>query len=126
MEKIQTDNAPQAIGPYSQAIRSGNMIFISGQIGIDPKTGEFAGETVARQTEQALRNINAVLAAVPGLVKNIVKTTVYLTNMGDFTEMNTVYACHFSDSMNPARATVGVNALPKSAKVEIEAIAIIE
>ena len=122
-EIISTENAPGAIGPYSQAVKAGNMIFCSGQIPIDPKTGEFVSDDVAEQTEQVLRNLNAVLEAAGSSLNNVVKTTVFLADMNDFVAMNEVYARFFSEN-KPARATVQVSALPKGANVEIDAIAV--
>ena len=124
-EIIATDQAPRAIGPYSQAIRAGNLLFCSGQIPIDPSTGEFVSGGVAEQTEQVMRNLSAVLRAGQSSLKQVVKTTVFLADMDDFTAMNEVYGRFFSENP-PARATVQAARLPRDAKVEIEAIAIIE
>ena len=123
-EIISTENAPGAIGPYSQAVKAGNMIFCSGQIPIDPKTGEFVSDDVAEQTEQVLRNLNAVLEAAGSSLNNVVKTTVFLADMNDFVAMNEVYARFFSEN-KPARATVQAARLPKDARVEIDCIAIL-
>ena len=123
-EIISTENAPGAIGPYSQAVKVGNMIFCSGQIPIDPKTGEFVSDDVAEQTEQVLRNLNAVLEAAGSSLNNVVKTTVFLADMNDFVAMNEVYARFFSEN-KPARATVQAARLPKDARVEIDCIAIL-
>ncbi len=123
-EIIATENAPGAIGPYSQAVKAGNMVFCSGQIPIDPATGEFVSDDVARQTEQVLKNLSAVLEAAGTNLNNIVKTTVFLADMNDFAAMNEVYSKFFSEN-KPARATVQAARLPKDAKVEIECIAII-
>lgn len=123
-ETISTENAPGAIGPYSQAIKAGNMIFCSGQIPIDVDTGEFVSEDVAEQTEQVLRNLSAVLEAAGTDLSNVVKTTVFLADMNDFVRMNEVYA-KFFDEHKPARATVQAAGLPKNAKVEIDCIAVI-
>ena len=123
-EIIATENAPGAIGPYSQAVKTGNMVFCSGQIPIDPKTGEFISDNVAEQTEQVLKNLGAVLAAAGTDLNNVVKTTVFLADMGDFTAMNEVYSKFFSEN-KPARATVQAARLPKDARVEIECIAVI-
>lgn len=120
---IHTNAAPEAVGPYSQAVRTGNMVFCSGQIGLT-SAGALAGEAIKAQTEQVLRNLEAVLAAAGATFDEVVKTTVYLTDLTDFAAMNAVYAEHFKD-VKPARATVGVKALPKDAKVEIDAIAIV-
>ncbi len=126
MEKqiIWTDKAPNAIGPYSQAILIGNMIFCSGQIPINPETGEFVSGGVAEQTEQVIKNLSAVLEAAGASLKNVVKTTVFLADMNDFAEMNEVYAKYFKDN-KPARATIQAARLPRDAKVEIECIAFI-
>ncbi len=123
-EIIATDQAPRAIGPYSQAVRAGNVIFASGQIPIDPATGEFVAGGVAEQTEQVMRNITAVLEAAGSGLNQIVKTTVFLADMNDFTAMNEVYARFFPETP-PARATIQAARLPRDAKVEIEAIAVL-
>jgi 2-iminobutanoate/2-iminopropanoate deaminase len=124
-EVIATDQAPRAIGPYSQAIRAGSLLFCSGQIPIDPATGEFVSGGVAEQTEQVMRNLSAVLQAGQSSLKQVVKTTVFLADMDDFTAMNEVYGRFFGENP-PARATVQAARLPRDAKVEIEAIAFIE
>jgi 2-iminobutanoate/2-iminopropanoate deaminase len=123
-EIIATDNAPQAIGPYSQAIRAGNMVFASGQIPTDPATKEFVPGGIAEQTEQVLKNLKAVFAAAGVEMNQIVKTTVFLADMNDFTAMNEVYGRYFTENP-PARATVQAARLPRDAKVEIEAIAVL-
>ena len=122
-EIVATENAPGAIGPYSQAVKAGDFVFVSGQIPIDPKTGNFVSEDVAEQTEQVLKNLSAVLKAAGSGLKNVVKTTVFLQDMNDFAKMNEIYARYFTESF-PARATVEAARLPKDARVEIEAIAI--
>ena len=121
-EIISTENAPRAIGPYSQAVRAGGFVFASGQIPIDPATGEFVAGGVAEQTDQVLRNVSAVLEAAGTGLDRVVKTTVFLADMNDFTAMNEVYGKYFS-SAPPARSTVQVALLPKDALVEIEVIA---
>ena len=121
-EIIATENAPQAIGPYSQAVRAGNLVFASGQIPLDPATKEFVPGGIAEQTEQVLKNLKAVFAAAGVEMNQIVKTTVFLADMNDFTAMNEIYGKYFADNP-PARATVQAARLPKDAKVEIEAIA---
>ncbi len=121
-EVISTENAPGAIGPYSQAIKAGGMVFCSGQIPIDPATGQFVSENVAEQTVQVFKNLEAVLKAAGTGLSNVVKTTVFLADMNDFTEMNEVYS-HFFSENKPARATVQAARLPRDAKVEIECIA---
>ncbi len=122
-EIISTENAPGAIGPYSQAIKAGGMIFCSGQIPIDPATGNFVSDVVSEQTEQVLRNLSEVLAAAGASLNDVVKTTVFLVDMNDFAEMNEVYGRFFSEN-KPARATVQAARLPRDAKVEIECIAL--
>lgn len=121
-EAIATKEAPQAIGPYSQAIKAGGFIFSSGQIAIDPATGNVIGGDVAAQTERVLKNLAAVLAAAGSSLQKVVKTTVFLKNMGDFATMNEVYGKHFG-SHRPARSTVEVARLPKDVLVEIDVIA---
>ena len=119
---VSTEKAPGAIGPYSQAIIAGGMVFCSGQIPIDPMTGDFVEGGVAEQTEQVLKNLTAVLEAAGGSLESVVKTTVFLADMNDFAAMNEVYARYFSDN-KPARATVQAARLPRDARVEIECIA---
>ena len=123
-EIISTENAPGAIGPYSQAIKTGNMVFCSGQIPLDTKTGEFVSDKIAEQTEQVLKNLSAVLEAAGSNLNNVVKTTVFLSDMNDFAAMNEVYAKFFSEN-KPARATVQAARLPRDARVEIDCIAVI-
>ena len=123
-EIIATENAPGAIGPYSQAVKAGNMIFCSGQIPIDPATGQFVSEDVTEQTEQVFKNLIAVLEAGGASLNDVVKTTVFLADMNDFALMNDVYAKYFSEN-KPARATVEAARLPRDARVEIECIAVI-
>ena len=123
-EIISTENAPGAIGPYSQAIKANGMVFCSGQIPIDPATGEFVSDVVSEQTEQVLKNLTAVLVAAGTDLSGVVKTTVFLADMNDFVEMNEVYGRYFSDN-KPARATVQAARLPRDAKVEIDCIAIV-
>ena len=122
-ERIQTDNAPAAIGPYSQAIKAGGFVFVSGQIPIDPQTGQFVAGGIAEQTEQVLKNLSAVLEAAGSSLDLVVKTTVFLADMKEFSGMNEVYATFFS-SPPPARATVAAAGLPRDARVEIEAVAL--
>jgi 2-iminobutanoate/2-iminopropanoate deaminase len=123
-ETISTSKAPGAIGPYSQAIKAGNMVFCSGQIPIDPTTGEFVSEVVSEQTEQVLKNLGEVLKAAGTSLDSVVKTTVFLADMNDFAEMNEVYGRYFDDN-KPARATVQAARLPRDAKVEIDCIALV-
>ncbi|HEX5876664.1 MAG TPA: RidA family protein [Pyrinomonadaceae bacterium] len=123
-QRVQTDNAPAAIGPYSQAIKAGGFVFVSGQVGFDPKTGEFVPGGVAEQTEQVLKNVSAVLEAAGSSLDRVVKTTVFLADMKEFSAMNEVYAKFFSDPP-PARATVAAAGLPRDARVEIEVVALV-
>ena len=122
MRIITTDGAPKAIGPYSQAIATDNLVFTAGQVALDPKSGELVGRTTAEQTEQVFANLKAVLTAAGVSLANVVKTTVYLADMADFAQMNEVYARHFG-SHKPARATIQAAALPKGVRIEIDAIA---
>ena len=119
---VQTNAAPAAIGPYSQAIRSGSLVFTAGQIGLEPGSGELV-EGVAAQAERALRNLSAVLDAAGTSVERVIKTTIFLADMSDFATVNEVYARHMSTPY-PARSTVAVSALPKGALVEIEVVAL--
>ena len=122
MEIIKTTLAPEAIGPYSQAVTAGDLVFCSGQIPLDPATMELVGDTVAEQTEQVLKNLSEVLKAARSGLNKVAKTTVFLKDMNDFVEMNEVYAKFFGDH-KPARATVEVARLPKDVMVEIECTA---
>ncbi len=124
-EIVATERAPRAIGPYSQAVRSGNFLFASGQIPIDPATGEFVAGGITEQTEQVMRNVSAILEAAGADLQQVVKTTVFLADMDDFTAMNEVYGRFFGEDP-PARATVQATRLPRDARVEIEAIAILD
>ena len=119
---IHTENAPAAIGPYSQAIQAGNTVYVSGQLPIDPATGAFAGADIAAQTRQSLTNIRSILAGAGYSMTDVVKTTVLLADIADFAAMNAVYAEFFTSDC-PARACFAVKDLPKGALVEIEAIA---
>jgi 2-iminobutanoate/2-iminopropanoate deaminase len=121
MKAIQTKAAPAAIGPYSQGIISGNLVFTSGQIPLSPETGEAAGKDIAEQTGQVIVNLRAVLEAAGSSLERVVKTTCFLADMGDFAAFNEVYAKYFPGK--PARSTVAVKQLPKNVLVEIEAIA---
>ena len=120
---IATTNAPAAIGPYSQAIQVGNILFASGQLGIDPATGNFVEGAVKEQTAQAFKNVKAILAEAGLDISDVVKTTVFLADMGDFGAMNEVYASQFEGAF-PARSAVAVKTLPKNGLVEIEVIAV--
>lgn len=122
-EIVSTNKAPGAIGPYSQAVKAGGMVFCSGQIPIDPATGEFVSDDVAEQTEQVLKNLGEVLAAAGSGFGNVVKTTIFLADMGDFATVNEIYGRYFTDN-KPARATVQAARLPRDAKVEIDCIAL--
>ena len=119
---IHTDRAPAAIGPYSQAVQAGNLLFVAGQIPIDPATGVFAGEDITTQTRQSLTNVKAILEEAGYALSDVVKATVLLADMGDFAAMNAVYAEFFTSDC-PARAAFAVKDLPKGAKVEIEVVA---
>jgi len=121
MKVIQTNAAPAAIGPYSQAIVSGNMVFTSGQIPLSPQDGQVSGSTITEQTEQVIKNLGAVLEAAGSSFAKTVKTTCFLADMNDFAAFNEVYAKYFTGK--PARSTVAVKQLPKSVLVEIEAVA---
>ena len=120
---IQTDQAPKAIGPYSQAQRVGDFIFTAGQVGLDPQSGQIVEGGIQGQTRQVMNNLSAVLEAAGSSLANVVKTTVFLQDLGEFALMNTVYAEFFPET-RPARSTVQVAALPRGALVEIECIAV--
>ena len=122
---INTPSAPKAIGPYSQAVKSGPLVFISGQIPLDPKTMELVGEDVVRQTHQVFKNLSAIAKASGGNLVDIVKMTIYLTNLDNFSKINEIMASYFQEPY-PARATIEVSALPKAALVEVEAILALE
>jgi 2-iminobutanoate/2-iminopropanoate deaminase len=119
---VQCSHAPQAIGPYSQAIRSGQLLFVSGQIPLDPDTGELVGGGIEDQTRRVMQNVQAILEAAGASLGHVVKTTIFLVDLADFPAANEVYSGYFVDSL-PARATVQVAALPRQARVEIEVIA---
>lgn len=121
---ILTTDAPAPIGPYSQAIKSGNMLFCSGQVSLDPKTGEMKNASIEEETRQALTNLSAVVTSGGATLSDVVKTTIFLTDLGNFATVNAIYDEFFGTS-KPARSTVQVSALPKGANVEIECIAII-
>jgi 2-iminobutanoate/2-iminopropanoate deaminase len=125
-QTINTDKAPAAIGPYAQANRIGDLLYTSGQIPLDPATGELVAAGIEEQTARALDNLKAVVEAGGGSMANVVKTTVFLQDMGDFAKMNEVYARYFTGGTLPSRSAVAVAALPKGALVEIEAVAIVE
>jgi 2-iminobutanoate/2-iminopropanoate deaminase len=125
-EVIQTPQAPAPVGPYNQAIRAGSMVFCSGQVALDPSTGSVVGGgDVAQEAEQVMKNLEAVLSAAGASFKDVVKTTVFLTDMQDFATVNAVYARYFDEAAAPARACVQVSVLPKNVKVEIDCIAVV-
>jgi 2-iminobutanoate/2-iminopropanoate deaminase len=121
IKKVSTDKAPSAIGPYSQAIICSGMVFTSGQIGINPKTGNIDGKNIEEQTEQVMQNLGAVLAEAGSSYEKTVKTVCFLADMNDFAKFNEIYGKYFTEK--PARSCVAVKALPKGALVEVEAIA---
>ena len=123
MKKVATEKAPAAIGPYSQAIKVGEMVFTSGQIGIDPACGEITGKNITEQSEQVMKNLCEVLRAAGSAPELVVKTTCFLANIGDFAAFNEVYGKYFTEK--PARSCVAAAALPKGALVEVEAIALL-
>lgn len=122
LKTISSDKAPAAIGPYSQAVQAGNLLFCSGQIALDPSTGELVQGDVVIQAQQVMENIAAVLSASGVGFDDVVKTTIFLVEMGDFAAVNEVYGCYFSNH-KPARSTVAVKSLPRGALVEIEIVA---
>ena len=124
IKKISTDKAPAAIGPYSQAILCGNMLYTSGQLGMNPANGEIEGTDVTAQAEQALQNLGAILAEASTSFDNIVKTTCFLADMADFAAFNAVYSKYIKNA--PARSCVAVKTLPKGGLVEVEAVAVVE
>ena len=122
---VSTDRAPAAIGPYSQAVRAGDLVFLSGQIPLSPRTGELVGgDDVQAQTDQVMKNLRAVLLASGSSLDKVVRATIYLTDLNDFSKVNMTYGSFFEGKAPPARACVEVSALPKGAKVEIDMIAI--
>lgn len=123
-EAVATDKAPRAIGPYSQAVRMGNLLFCSGQIPLDPLTGQLATGDIAAQTRQVFANLGAVLAEAGASFAHVARTTVYLADMQDFVEMNEVYATFFT-APAPARSTVQAAGLPRNARIEIDLIAVV-
>ena len=126
--KISTDQAPAAIGPYSQAVRCGNLLYTSGQVALDPATGQLVGTDIETQTERVFQNIQAVLAAAGASLAHVVKTTVFLANMQDYQAMNAVYARYFEGPgrIPPARSAFAVAELPRKALVEIECVAVLD
>lgn len=125
MKSVATSNAPRAIGPYSQAVITGNLVFCSGQIPLDPETMEIVGDTITEQTNRVFLNLAGLLEAAGSGLQQVVKTTVYLKDMSEFAAMNEEYARHFGDH-RPARAAVEVARLPKDVRIEIDAIALTE
>ena len=123
-EPVKTTDAPAALGPYSQAIKAGGFVYVSGQVPIDPATGEFVAGGIAEQTDRVLKNVAAVLEAAGSSLNQVVKTTVFLADMNEFAAMNEVYAKFFTEAP-PARATVQAARLPRDARVEIEAVALV-
>ena len=123
--EIATDGAPKAIGPYAQAVRAGQWVFLSGQIGLDPASGELVAGGVVAEAERVLANLRAVLAAAGLGVEHVVRTTIYLVDLADFARVNEIYAAHF-DAPFPARSTVGVASLPRGARIEIDVIATVK
>ncbi|MDD6667595.1 MAG: RidA family protein [Lachnospiraceae bacterium] len=121
LNKVHTDKAPAAIGPYSQAVTVGNLVFTSGQIALDPETGALHGETIEEQTEQVMKNLKAVLEASGSSLKSAVKTVCFLSEISDFAAFNEVYGLYFTEK--PARSCVAVKDLPKGALVEVEVVA---
>lgn len=126
--RIATTNAPAAIGPYNQAIRCGQFVYTSGQVALDPASGELVGDDVQAQAHRVLQNLQAVLASSGSSLASVIKTTVFLAHMSDFQAMNAVYAAYFAgpDGLMPARTTVAVAELPRKALVEIECVALVE
>lgn len=122
-QEVKTDRAPSAIGPYSQAVRAGNSLYISGQLGLDPASGSFEADEIRTQTRQSLENIKGILEAAGYSMNDVVKTTVLLKDMAEFGDMNQIYAEYFKEPY-PARAAFQVAALPKGGRVEIEAVAV--
>jgi 2-iminobutanoate/2-iminopropanoate deaminase len=124
LQTIHTDKAPKAVGPYSQAVKANGFIFLSGQIPLDPESGQLVSGTIADQTRQVLNNLSNVLRSAGSDLTKVVKTTVFLKDMKDFEEMNAVYGEFFAEN-KPARATIQVAGLPKNANIEIEAVALV-
>ncbi len=122
---IQTPNAPQAIGPYSQAVRTGKTVYLSGQIALDPASGQLVEGGIDAQTHRVFRNLKAVAEAADGGLQDIVRLTIYLTELADFTHVNEIMA-HYFKAPYPARATIGVAALPRDARVEIDAVLVLD
>ena len=127
MEPIETEFAPKPVGPYNQAVRVENWLYCSGQIALDPLTGEMIGNgNIEEETMQVLKNLLAVIEAAGGKNSNVIRTTIYLTDLNDFSKVNEIYAETFGETISPARACVEVSNLPKGAKIEIDCIAWLE
>lgn len=124
MKAVRSDGAAAAIGPYSQAVRTGQFLFVSGQIPLDPSTGQLVSEDIREQAHRVLQSLGAILETAGGSLEHVVRTTVFLTDLGEFAAFNEVYASYFGDPA-PARSTVQVAALPKSVRIEIDAIAVL-
>lgn len=124
IEKVESPNAPKAIGPYSQAVRAGGFVFCSGQIPLDPATGELLSGDISQETTRVLENLKAVLSAAGVGLEKVVKTTIFLADMNDFAAVNAVYGSYFTGPVLPARATVQVAKLPRGVRVEIDAVAV--
>ena len=124
MKAVRSDGAAAAIGPYSQAVRAGQFLFVSGQIPLDPSTGQLVSDDIRKQAHRVLQSLGAILETAGGSFEHVVRTTVFLTDLGDFAAINEVYASYFGDPA-PARSTVQVAALPKSVRLEIDAIAVL-
>ena len=124
MKAVRSDSAAAAIGPYSQAVRAGQFLFVSGQIPLDPSTGQLVSDDIREQAHRVLQSLGAILETAGGSFEHVVRTTVFLTDLGDFAAINEVYASYFGDPA-PARSTVQVAALPKSVRLEIDAIAVL-
>jgi 2-iminobutanoate/2-iminopropanoate deaminase len=125
LEPVASPDAPKAIGPYSPGLRAGNLLFLSGQIPLDPVSGMIVGDDVSTQTEQVFRNISALLSAAGAHLSQVVRTTVFLTDLNDFAAMNAVYARHVGNPA-PARSTVEVSRLPRDSRIEIDVIAVLD
>ncbi len=124
--EIKTTNASKAVGPYSQGVRVGNFIYLSGQIGVDPKTGELQNKSIKKETEQVLNNLKAVLKESNASLEDVVRVDIFITDMANYVEINEIYGKHFSEGVKPARLTVQVSKLPKDANIEISCIAYID
>lgn len=124
-EEILTNNAPKPVGPYSQAIKMGNTIYVAGQIATDPQTGEFKNTSIEEETTQAMNNIQAILKAAGADFQNVVRTDIFITDMADYAKVNELYGQYFTEKPLPARQTVAVKQLPRDARIEISCIAVI-